>query len=413
MSDNQAFLVPRGERGVTARRYFERLVLRICAAAMRGLVSGRVTLTLPSGQSAVFEGPGEGTHAEIFVHNSGLFWKSLRRGGIGFAESYFKGDWSTPDLGAVFRFFLENRRKLDRKGEGWFQVRLPDRLYHRSRRNSRKGSRRNIADHYDLGNEFYRLWLDETMTYSSALYHEPDQSLASAQKAKQERILELLNLGPGDSLLDIGCGWGSLGLRAAELNGASVTGLTLSRAQRQFAIADARSRGLDQRCDFLLQDYRDASGTFDRAASIEMIEAVGEEQWPSFFGVLNDRLRAGGIAVVQAITISERAFQRYRTRPDFIQRYIFPGGMLPTRRRIEEAAARAGFAIDLEEGLGQSYALTLREWRRRFEDNWRRIETLGFDARFRRLWNYYLTYCEVGFERGVIDVGMYRLIKAD
>lgn len=411
MSENQAFYGSRGERGFPARRRFERMVLRVCASALRGLVSGRISLTLPSGQSAVFEGTAAGTHAEISVHNSGLFWKSLRRGGIGFAESYFKGDWSTPDLGAVFRFFLENRRNLDRKGERWFQVRLSDRLYHLSRRNSRSGSRRNIADHYDLGNDFYRLWLDETMTYSSALFRDSHQSLAAAQRAKQDRILELLDLGQSDRLLDIGCGWGSLGLAAAERFGARVTGLTLSRAQQDLAKAEAAEKGLAGQCAFLQRDYRDASGLYDRAMSIEMIEAVGEEQWPNFFGVLHDRLRVGGIAVIQAITISERAFQRYRRRPDFIQRYIFPGGMLPTRRLIEQGAQSAGFDIALEDGMGQSYALTLKQWRRRFEDNWPRIEALGFDSRFRRLWSYYLTYCEVGFERGVIDVGIYRLTK--
>ena len=386
-------------------------MLRVCGLALRGLATGGVSLTLPSGQSATFQAAEPGRHAELVVHNSGLFWKSLRRGGIGFAESYINGDWSTPDLAAVFRFFLENRRKLDRKGEGWFQVRLADRLYHLSRRNSRAGSRRNIADHYDIGNDFYRLWLDETMTYSSALYRHPGQGLAAAQRAKHDRILELLDLKPGQSLLDMGCGWGSLSLAAAQDGGARVTGLTLSRAQQELAIAHARAMGLGDLCSFRLQDYRDTSGVYDRAASIEMIEAIGEEQWPSFFGVLRDRLKPGGVAVIQAITISERAFQRYRRRPDFIQRYVFPGGMLPTRRLIESSARAAGFEVRIEDRLGASYACTLDQWRRRFEENWPRIEALGFDRRFKRLWAYYLTYCEVGFECGVIDAGIYRLVK--
>jgi cyclopropane-fatty-acyl-phospholipid synthase len=414
VSEDRAFSLPGGRRLLPVQRRFERLVLRVCGLALRGLASGGMRLMLPSGQSATFNGTETGIRAEIVVHNSGLFWKSLRRGGIGFAESYINGDWSTPDLGAIFRFFLENRRKLDRKGEGWFRVRLADRLYHLSRRNSRSGSRRNIADHYDIGNDFYRLWLDETMTYSSALYSEAGQSLASAQKAKQDRILELLDIKPGGTLLDMGCGWGGLALGAAQDSRARVTGLTLSQAQQEFAIARAQAMGVEDLCSFQLQEYRDEVGLYDRAASIEMIEAIGEDQWPSFFRVLHDRLKPGGVAVIQAITISERSFGRYQRRPDFIQRYVFPGGMLPTRRRIEEGARAAGFDIGIEDRLGASYALTLNQWRQRFEENWPRIEALalGFDARFKRLWTYYLTYCEVGFEQGVVDAGIYRLIKS-
>jgi len=410
VSENRAFSLAE-RRPLPLQRRFDRLVLRVCGLALRGLTSGSVTLTLPSGESATFKGSAQGARAEILVHGSGLLWKSLQRGGIGFAESYIKGDWSTPDLGAVFRFFLENRKKLDRKSQGWFQVRLADRLYHVSRKNSRAGSRRNIAAHYDIGNDFFRLWLDETMTYSSALFACDDQSLASAQRAKQDRILALLDLEPGDSLLDVGCGWGSLAIEAARRSGVHVTGLTLSGAQQDFARTRARASGLEERCGFQLRDYRDATGAYDKATSIEMIEAIGEHQWPGFFRALHDLLKPAGVAVIQAITISERAFRRYRRRPDFVQRYIFPGGMLPTRRLLEDGARAAGFGIQMEQGLGVSYARTLEHWRRRFEENWPRIEPLGFDARFRRLWTYYLTYCQVGFERGVIDVGIYRLAK--
>ena len=385
------------------------LIFRGCRAALAGLERGSVRLTLPSGHTAVFRGKAPGVQAAIVVRNQGVFWKSLRRGGIGFAESYMNGDWTTPDLGAVLRFFLQNRSGLTRGDNTWFRARLPDRLFHRLRRNTRRGSRRNIAYHYDLGNAFYARWLDASMMYSSAYFTHDGQSLEAAQRAKSDLILDMLEVAPGERMLEIGCGWGGFALHAARERGMRVHGITLSPAQLALASQKAREAGLDERCTFQLLDYRDVGGTYDRLASIEMVEAVGADGWPTYFRSLRERLKPGGVAVIQAITIDEALFDRYRRRPDFIQRYIFPGGMLPTVEGIRAHAAETGLAVESELRFGPSYARTLREWRRRFLESWPAIRHDGFDKRFRRMWSYYLTYCEVGFDWGTIDVGLYKL----
>ena len=289
-----------------------------------------------------------------------------------------------------------------------FRVSGRDRDYHRHRANSREGSKRNIADHYDLGNAFYRLWLDPGMTYSSAIFESAGETLEAAQERKYQRILEWLEAEPGQRLLEIGFGWGGLAERAARQD-LHVTGLTLSREQLAYARERMQEIGLFARTDLRYEDYRDASGRYDRIASIEMIEAVGAENWPLYFKTLRDRLMPGGIAVLQAITIAEAHFETYRRKPDFIQRYIFPGGMLPTAAIIREEAERAGLVLDRSETFGASYALTLWRWLERFDRAWPELRKLGFDDAFRRLWTYYLTYCAVGFETGRIDVGLYRV----
>jgi cyclopropane-fatty-acyl-phospholipid synthase len=280
------------------------------------------------------------------------------------------------------------------------------RLRHLLKANSKSGSRRNIAFHYDLGNDFYRLWLDRSMTYSSAIYENPEQSLEDAQQAKQQRILELLTLNGGERVLEIGCGWGSLAAGLAR-HGARVTAVTLSAQQLAGAQAFIAAESSADRVELRLQDYREVEGSFDRIVSIEMLEAVGEEYWPAYFTTLRARLRAGGKAVLQVITIREDGFERYRKSTDFIQRYIFPGGLLPSKAVIAEQAVRAGFSLTSVASFGDSYAITLVEWRRRFLSAWPEIEQLGFGPSFRRLWEYYLSYCEAGFRIGAIDVGLY------
>jgi cyclopropane-fatty-acyl-phospholipid synthase len=274
--------------------------------------------------------------------------------------------------------------------------------------NTKTGSRRNIAFHYDLGNDFYRTWLDASMTYSSALYSRPDQGLEAAQERKLARILALLEMEEGHRVLEIGCGWGDLAARLAK-SGCHVTGLTLSKEQLAHARALAQAEGIAGRTDLRLQDYRDVGGRYDRVVSIEMLEAVGERYWPTYFSTVRERLAPGGRAVLQVITIDEERFKTYRRSADFIQRYIFPGGMLPTRSIVAREAAQAGLRLVAEETFGASYALTLAEWRRRFFAAWPAIERLGFPPAFRRLWEYYLCYCEAGFRAGVIDVGLYVL----
>ncbi len=374
--------------------------------------AGSILLELPNGQRIRFGAQSGAREPVLKLNNYGVIAKSLRRGGVGFAEAFIDGDFDCSDLTDVFRFFVRNRDRLDDTGGLLFKARLPDRIAHRIRRNTVKGSRRNISEHYDLGNDFYRLWLDDHMNYSSGLYRENDESLEHAQSAKIDLVVDALELEGGERVLEIGCGWGGLARRIADVKNAAVVGLTLSHEQLSYAREQAQAAGLAEKCDFRLQDYRNATGLYDRVVSVEMIEAVGEENWPRYFRTLHDRLKPGGSAIIQAITMEERRFEKYRRKADFIQRYIFPGGMLPTQTAIATHADAAGMTFEQVKTFGQSYALTLREWRRRFEDAWPQVEALGFDESFRRKWLYYLTYCEAGFLEGVIDVGVFRLRKA-
>jgi cyclopropane-fatty-acyl-phospholipid synthase len=311
-------------------------------------------------------------------------------------------------LTKLLEYCLYNEVELaPRARESWFTL-ARNRVMHRRQENTRRGSRRNIAAHYDLGNAFYGQWLDRGMNYSSAL-HTADETLEAAQEAKLDRIAELLGLSGGERVLEIGCGWGALAERLVRRHGCNVTGITLSSEQLAYAENRLAREIENGSVDLRLLDYRDVEGRFDGIASIEMFEAVGERYWPSYFAKLRSTLAAGGAAVLQIITIDESRFAAYRNRPDFIQRFIFPGGMLPTAAIIEREAASVGLKVVQRESLGASYVRTLREWRSRFLRSWPKIEALGFDQRFRRMWTYYLTYCEVGFGHGAIDVTVFKL----
>ena len=338
-------------------------------------------------------------------------WRTLKRlltgGDVAGAEAYIDGDWSSPDLPALIELVARNAALVQTIGGSWF-ARMLNRLHHRMNANTRRGSKRNIMRHYDLGNAFYAAWLDEGMSYSSALYETGAERLEDAQTAKQDRAIDLLALAGGERVLEIGCGWGGLAARLLARGAGPVTGLTLSPAQ--LAYARDRLAGAGP-ADIRLQDYRDTDGTFDRIVSIEMVEAVGEAWWPSYFATLRDRLRPGGIAVLQAITIAEERFADYRTCVDFIQRYIFPGGMLPSASALRRQIVEAGLELRSVQTFGSSYARTLAEWRRRFHAAWPDIERLGFDERFKRIWDYYLSYCEAGFRSEATDVGLYVLIR--
>lgn len=396
--------------GDAARRGIDRAVLRSLAKALRTRGVGSVQLALPSGEFATLGSSGPSREVRLTINRYRALWSVFRGGSLGFAERYMAGDIDVPDLVALFDFYVENEQLLTAAIPSIEVTRGRDRLFHSKRSNTRDGSRRNIAAHYDLGNDFYRFWLDASMLYSSGIFARPDASLEEAQQTKLDRILAALELQADQKLLEIGCGWGALAVAAAG-RGALVDAITISAHQ----LAEARSRtasaGAENRVDIRFEDYRDATGSYDRLVSIEMIEAVGEENWPLYFGTIADRLAPAGVAVIQAITIHEDAFARYRQNPDFIQRYIFPGGMLPTISLMQQRATAAGLTFETVERFGSSYVLTLREWRQRFEAAWPRIAALGFDDRFRRMWLYYLTYCEVGFDRGLIDVGLYRMRK--
>ncbi len=343
--------------------------------------------------------------AELKLNNWNPLWRAMRRAAVGFCESYVAGDWDSPAPERVFEFYLRNRHGLDDAGRFVMFRSFAVRAWHLLRPNNRKGSKRNIEAHYDLGNEFYRFWLDETMSYSSAFFADGAQGLEEAQTAKYQMIADSIALSPGQSVLEVGCGWGGFAKLAAD-RGADLTGITLSDEQLAFA-----RQHLDGRATFLLQDYRDTQGTFDRLVSIEMIEAVGESNWPAYFKMVAGRLKPGGLAAIQAITIDERLFPNYRARADFIQRHIFPGGMLLTKEALRSQAESQGLTFEIVNCFGHDYARTLKLWRQRFDARTAEIAALGFDNAFQRKWRLYLAYCEAGFSEGVIDVGVYRFMK--
>ena len=375
--------------------------------ALRYLDKGRLTIVLPSGERVEHRGTDVGPHGTIVLHNRRALRRIMTGGDVGFSDGYIAGDWSSPDLVGLIALCAENVTRLQETMDGFAPVRLFNRLRHMLRGNSKRGSRRNIAFHYDLGNDFYRLWLDRSMTYSSACALHPGETLEQAQLAKLERIAALLDLQGGERVLEIGCGWGALAAHLApQCDG--VTGVTLSR--EQLAFAEERCADLPEGAvDLRLQDYRDVAETFDRIVSIEMLEAVGETWWPTYFDKLRACLAPGGTALLQVITIREDRFESYRSGSDFIQHYIFPGGMLPTATIIAKQATDAGLDLVTVETFRQGYADTLAEWRRRFAAAAAEVDALGFDAQFRRLWDYYLCYCEAGFRTGTIDVGLYVL----
>jgi cyclopropane-fatty-acyl-phospholipid synthase len=393
------------------RRLRPGLVRRVFERGLGQLETGRLRIELPSGETIERRGSRPGPEAVISFHR----WRGVRRllfnGDVGLAEAYIDGDWTTPDVKAVLECGTRNEAALAATTDGWWLARFFDRLRHRRRRNSRRGSRRNIAAHYDLGNAFYAPWLDRGMNYSSALYTRDDLSLEAAQQEKIDHAIALLDVRGGERVLEIGCGWGAMAETLAKVHRCAVTGITLSTEQLAYAAQRLLPHRNKNEVDVRLQDYRDVEGRFDRIVSIEMLEAVGERYWPTYFNKIAASLAEGGAAVLQAITIDEQRFTQYRARPDFIQRFIFPGGMLPTVAMIRGFAERAGLTLVAHDAFAQSYARTLAEWRRRFLAAWPQIAPLGFDTRFKRMWEYYLAYCEVGFALGAIDVAQFKLVR--
>ena len=369
---------------------------------------GTLTVITPEHMRVVYRAATPGPDAVLVLHR----WRTLRRlllnGDVGFAEAYMDGDWSSPDPTSLLELAARNAAPLSPAIDGTLPARLLNRVLHGLHRNTMSGSRRNIQQHYDLGNAFYARWLDGGMCYSSALYKEQDVTLEQAQAAKHARVLALLDVAPGHEVLEIGCGWGSMTELLAQ-HDCTVTGVTLSPAQRDYARERLAALGLSVRANVALQDYRETTGSFDRVVSIEMLEAVGEAFWPRYFDILRTRLKPGGIAVLQVITIDDARFENYRRAPDFIQRYIFPGGMLPPPGALRRCIAEAGLTLQHVESFGDSYARTLAAWRRRFLDAWPQIAAMGFSDQFRRMWDYYLCYCESGFNAGAIDVGLWRI----
>jgi cyclopropane-fatty-acyl-phospholipid synthase len=387
-----------------------RSVLRL----MNELPSGSLDVELPGGALLRFGGRAQpGLRASIRLANWNVCSATLASGDIGFAESFIAGDWSTPDLPALLRLFIANRDAVEGLVYGRWWGRLLHRARHLLNRNSRAGSRRNVHAHYDLGNAFYQLWLDGGMSYSSAWFNgDTGQPLEQAQHAKWERALAECRLPRGGRLLELGCGWGAMAECAAAQLDAQVTGLTLSTEQLAYAQQRLHEAGLGAQADLRLQDYRDVDdGPYDAVVSIEMFEAVGRAYWPQFFSVLQRQLKAGGHACIQTITIRDDLFPRYVRGTDFIQQYIFPGGLLPSREAFRAQAAQAGLEVVNELAFGGDYAETLRRWRQRFAAREAAVRDLGFDTRFLRIWSFYLAYCEAAFDAGNTDVVQFTLRK--
>ena len=369
-------------------------------------------IVLPEGRKLTIRGRDPGPTGTLVVKDFRFVGRVMGSGDIGFAEGYMAGEWDTPDLSALLEVLSLNYDRIRRLARGNPVMRFFHNVTHFMRRNSRSGSKKNIHAHYDLGNQFYEKWLDASMTYSSARHEHPGQELSAAQRNKYRTLAESIGLKAGQSVLEIGCGWGGFAEFAAREIGARVTGITISQEQYDYARKRLFREGLSEKTDIRMVDYRDVEGRFDRVASIEMFEAVGEEYWPAYFGKIHEVLEPGGRAGLQIITIEDEQFENYRRRTDFIQKYIFPGGVLPSEEALKPVVDRAGLEWAGVARFGQAYADTLAEWGERFQAGWEEIRPLGFDERFRKLWAFYLAYCEAGFRTGRTDVIQLELKRA-
>ncbi len=408
-NNSPAFTLPAG--APSAARATLKLLLR--------LKHGTLTVKLPDGSVQRF-GNGQGPQASLHLLNWNVCSAALKSGDIGFAESYIAGDWTTPHLTDLLQVFIVNRQEVEDVIYGTWLGRFAYRIKHLLNRNTKANSQKNIHAHYDLGNAFYELWLDGTMNYSSAIFETPETSMKDAQHAKVRRALRMAQVKPGDRVLEIGCGWGALAEKATSEFGASVVGVTLSTEQLEWANKRMQREGVAEQADLRLQDYRDIGkaghlskqdAPFDAICSIEMIEAVGREYWPEYFQTVARLLKPGGHACIQSIVIADELFERYISSTDFIQQYVFPGGCLPCPKEFRAQASKAGLQVVDEFSFGQDYARTLQLWHEQFAAQKAHVLQLGFDERFIRIWEFYLTYCEAAFLEASTDVVQYTLRK--
>ena len=365
---------------------------------------GRLDIRLEDGRVFRAEGANPGPVAEMHIHNPDSFARLIREGDLGFSDAYLDGWWSTPDLQAFMDMMHAGNDTIYDGFPGMGLVRAYEKLRFWLQSNNKTQARKNISYHYDLGNEFYKLWLDDTMTYSSAIFETGQESTEKAQTAKYASMVDQMGAQPGDHILEIGCGWGGFAEYAARERGLKVTGLTISKEQLKFAQDRIAKAGLSDQVEFKLQDYRDERGTYDGIASIEMFEAVGEKYWPIYFETVRERLKPGKNATLQIITVADRRWDVYKRGVDFIQKYIFPGGMLPCPRILREQVQKAGLGVVTSKEFGASYDITLRRWHETFNQKWDQIAEMGFDDRFRRMWNFYLTSCASAFDSSTVDV---------
>lgn len=377
----------------------------------KNMKRGRIDIILPDGRHFRHDAPAPGFVAEVHVHNDDLFARTIREGDLGFCEAYLDGWWSTPDLMAFMDLIHDDAEAMYDGFPGQFLLRWYENARYWLQGNSKRQARKNISYHYDLGNEFYGLWLDDTMTYSSAIFATGQESTEAAQQEKYKSMVDQMGAQPGDHVLEIGCGWGGFAEYAAKERGLKVTGLTISQEQHDFAVARMAKAGLSDQVTIKMQDYRDETGIYDGIASIEMFEAVGEKYWPTFFETLRSRLKPGKNATLQIITVEHRRWQIYKRGVDFIQKYIFPGGMLPSPVILREHIEKANLNVVRSVEFGKSYDLTLRRWHETFNEKWDQVAALGFDERFRRMWNFYLTSCAGTFHSGNCDVTQITLTR--
>ena len=366
--------------------------------------SGRLDFILPDGRIFRAEGKNPGPVAQVEIHNPEVFARLIREGDLGFSDAYLEHWWSTPDLQAFMDWVHADNDELYDGFPGMGLVRLYEKLRFWLQNNSKRQARKNISYHYDLGNDFYGLWLDETMTYSSALFTTGQESLEAAQIAKYASMVDQMGVKEGDHVLEIGCGWGGFAEYAAKERGLKVTGLTISKEQLEYSKKRIESKGLQDKVNIKLQDYRDEKGRYDGIASIEMFEAVGQKYWPVYFETIKNCLHPGRQATLQIITVQDARWEVYQRGVDFIQKYIFPGGMLPSPNALKAEVQNAGLSVVKSKEFGLSYSQTLRRWHDVFNAKWDQAAALGFDDRFRRMWNFYLTSCAATFESGNCDV---------
>jgi cyclopropane-fatty-acyl-phospholipid synthase len=380
-------------------RYFRKVFELACQ-----LKNGRLDFVLPDGRVFRAEGKVAGKVAEIHIIHPETFTRLVREGDLGFSDAYLEGWWTTPDLLAFMDLVHAGNENVYDGFPGMTLVRAYERMRFWLQRNHKQQALKNISYHYDLGNDFYELWLDETMTYSSALFHTKQESTEQAQVAKYASLVDQMGVQPGDHVLEIGCGWAGFAEYAAKERGLKVTGLTISEEQFNYGVKRIEKAGLSDMVTLKMLDYRDETGQYDGVASIEMFEAVGQQYWPIYFETVRERLKPGGKATLQIITVAEERWEIYKRGVDFIQKHIFPGGMLPTSSLLHHHVAKARLSVEKSIEFGQSYSLTLRRWHETFNDKWDQIADMGFDDRFRRMWNFYLTSCAATFDNSMCDV---------
>ena len=374
--------------------------------------NGRIDFVFDDGRIFRAEGPGAGPVCEIRIHDNGIFERLLREGQLGFCDAYLDGQWSTPDLQAFMDYIHAENDEVFDSFPGQKLIQLYEKFRFWMQGNSKGQARKNISYHYDLGNDFYGLWLDKTMTYSSAIFETGRETLEVAQTAKYASMVDQMGVKPGDHVLEIGCGWGGFAEYAAKERGLKVTCLTISNEQFKYAEERIAAAGLQDSVTFKLQDYRDETGVYDGIASIEMFEAVGEKYWPSYFETVRERLKPGAMATLQIITVDHARWHVYKRGVDFIQKYIFPGGMLPSPVVLRQEIEKAGLHVAQSIEFGESYSQTLRRWHDTFNARWDQVQALGFDDRFRRMWNFYLTSCAGTFHSGNCDVTQITVTRA-